>query len=334
LNLIQKKQNKRLFFSIIIPVYNRPQEIDELLDSLTHQSYTDFEVIIVEDGSSIPSKNIIEKYKNSLQISYFYKENSGPGPSRNEGMKRAEGDYYIILDSDVIVPSHYLFEVNKNIIEKNIDAYGGPDKALENFTSVQKAIDFAMTSFLTTGGIRGKAEKFEKFHPRSFNMGLSKTVFKQTNGFSEMRYGEDIDFSIRIIKAGFKTALLKTAYVYHKRRSTLKQFYNQVYHSGKARINLYKKHPSSLKPVHFFPLLFSLGFIMSILLLVFNIKSIFYIYILYFMLIFILSSFKYKSIKIGFLSIISSFIMLWAYATGFLKEVVRKLFKKITHSPI
>ncbi len=318
MNLSQKKTNKIPFYSIIIPVYNRPDEIDELLKSLTEQSYSDFEVIIVEDGSKISCRNIVDKYKDRLKLSYYYKSNSGPGPSRNYGMKKAKGDYYIILDSDVILPHSYLEKINQFLINNPVDAFGGPDKALKNFTPTQKAIDFAMTSFLTTGGIRGKAEKLEKFHPRSFNMGIRPEVFEKTKGFSSMRFGEDIDLSIRIIKNNFKTALIKDAFVYHKRRNTLKQFFKQIYNSGIARINLYKKHPGSLKTVHFFPLLFSFGFILSLLMLPIN-KILFVIYVIYFGLIFLLSSIKYKSFQTGFLSVATSFIMLIAYAMGFLK---------------
>ncbi len=318
MSLNQKKTNKTLFYSIIIPVYNRPEEIDELLKSLTEQSYSDFEVIIVEDGSEISSKNVVNGYKDKLKLSYYYKPNSGPGPSRNFGMEKAKGDYYIILDSDVILPHSYLENINQFLINNPVDAFGGPDKALKNFTPTQKAIDFSMTSFLTTGGIRGKAEKFEKFHPRSFNMGIRPGVFEKTKGFSSMRFGEDIDLSIRILKNNFKTALIKEAFVYHKRRNTLKQFFKQIYNSGIARINLYKKHPGSLKIVHFFPLLFSFGFVLSLLMLPFT-KILFIVYTIYFGLLFILGSIKYKSVQTGLLSVVTSFVMLIAYALGFFK---------------
>ncbi len=327
MSLKPKKKNKNLLYSIIVPVYNRPQEIDELLDSLTKQSYKNFEVIIIEDGSNNPSKAQVEKYKNKLDIFYYYKKNSGPGPSRNLGMKKAKGDFLIILDSDVILPSHYLQEVNQQLKQNEIDAYGGPDKAHDSFTPIQKAIDFAMTSFLTTGGIRGKAQKLEKFHPRSFNMGISKEVFDKTGGFSRMRYGEDIDLSIRIIKAGFNTALLPNAYVFHKRRNTLKQFYNQILHSGEARIDLYNKHPHSFKLVHSFPLLFIIGLFISILLAFFNFYYFLWAYIAYFILIFTISSLQYKSLKVGSLSVITSFIMLWAYAYGLVKAFWQSLTK-------
>ena len=118
----------KLNFSIIIPVYNRPNEIDELLESLTKQDFSDdFEVLVIEDGSTEKSESIVEKYTSKLNLKYFYKENSGAGASRNFGMEKANGNYFIILDSDVIVPKHYLSEVSKALNSNFIDAFGGPD---------------------------------------------------------------------------------------------------------------------------------------------------------------------------------------------------------------
>ncbi len=309
-------------------MFNRPRETEELLESLSKQIFTDFEVIIVEDGSQISSEKTVRKYSDKLNIKYIKKENSGPGPSRNEGMKQAKGDFFIILDSDVILPPQYLQIIDRFLQNQPVDAFGGPDRAMDTFTPVQKAIDFAMTSFLTTGGIRGKAEKLEKFHPRSFNMGISRKVFEKTGGFSGMRFGEDIDLSIRIKKAGFKTALINDAYVYHKRRNTLKQFFKQIYNSGIARINLYKRHPESLKIVHLFPLFFSLGFFLSLLLILLGFPYLLYFYFLYFFLLFLTAGFKYKSIKTGLLSVATSFIMLFAYGSGFLKAIWKRIVKK------
>jgi len=323
-----KKTNsnpEQLSFSIIIPVYNRPEEIDELLQSLTRQTYKNFEVIIVEDGSKIKADTIVNKYQNQLKIRYFYKENSGPGQSRNYGMEKANGNYFIILDSDVIVPPAYVKIVAVYLKHHPIDAFGGPDAAHKNFSDLQKAIDFAMTSVFTTGGIRGKAEKLEKFHPRSFNMGISREVFQKTGGFSNMRFGEDIDLSIRIIKNNFKTALIKDAFVYHKRRNTIKQFFKQIYNSGIARITLYKKYPQSLKFVHFFPLIFLFGLIVSIIFYVLGLPYLFLVYLAYFILIFIASTIKYSSLKTGFLSVVTSFVMLWAYALGFTEGIWKRL---------
>jgi len=315
---------KNISFSIIIPVYNRPDEIDELLESLTRQSFKGFEVIIVEDGSNITCKKVVNKYEKQLQIRYIFQENKGPGIARNTGMLQAQSQYFVILDSDVILPDNYLSIVNNQLQKKFVDAYGGPDAAMDNFTPIQKAINYAMTSFLTTGGIRGKSEKAGKFYPRSFNMGISKEVFQKTGGFSEMRYGEDIDLSIRIMKNGFKTALIQQAFVYHKRRNTLKSFYHQVKHSGEARIILHHKHRGSLKPVHFFPALFTIGLVLSVLLSFLRIYWLFYIYLLYFLLLIIDAFKQYKSVKLALYSAIASVVMLTGYGWGFIQTFVRR----------
>ena len=310
-------------FSIIIPVYNRPKEISELLESLYNQSFKNFDVIVVDDGSSQLSEKVTRDYMGKLAVKYYYKLNSGPGLSRNYGMERAEGNYFIILDSDVIVPKDYMAVVAENLQQNYVDAFGGPDAAMESFTPLQKAINFAMTSFLTTGGIRGASEKTGKFHPRSFNMGLSKEVFRKTGGFLDMRYGEDIDLSIRIMQSGFKTKLIPEAFVYHKRRNDLKSFFNQVKHSGEARVFLHKKYPKSLKIVHFFPAVFTLGLLLSALLFLIGFKTLLLLYFLYFLVLIFSASIKYKDIKLGFLSAIASFVMLIGYGWGFIKSFVR-----------
>ena len=246
-------------YSFIIPVYNRPDEVDELLDSLTRQTLRDFEVVVVEDGSAIPCKEVVDKYADFLTIHYYNKANSGPGQTRNYGVERANGEYMLILDSDCIIPDNYLKEVEAELQCEKTDAFGGPDRAHESFSDVQKAINYAMTSFFTTGGIRGGKKKLDKFYPRSFNMGVRKDVYQALDGFSKMRFGEDIDFSIRIFKGGYACRLFPDAWVWHKRRTDLKKFFKQVHNSGIARINLYKKYPESLKLVHTLPALFTLG---------------------------------------------------------------------------
>ena len=233
-----------LNFSIIIPVYNRPNEIDELLESLTKQDFsTDFEVLIIEDGSTQKSESIVEKYKDQLNLTYFFKENSGAGASRNFGMQQALGNYFIILDSDVIVPNQYLSVVKKALENDFTDAFGGPDAAHKSFTLLQKAINYSMTSVLTTGGIRGKKQAVGEFQPRSFNLGLSQKAFSKTNGFSKMKNGEDIDLTFRLRKNGFETQLIEKAFVYHKRRSTIKQFFKQTFGFGTTRPKLNKMYP-------------------------------------------------------------------------------------------
>ncbi len=308
-------------FSIIVPVYNRPDEVAELLESLKQQTYKDFEVIIVEDGSSVLSEKVCRDYMGQLDLKYYYKENTGPGLSRNFGMQKARGNYFIILDSDVVVPENYMQIVYDALQQDYVDTFGGPDEATSDFTPVQKAINYAMTSWLTTGGIRGKGDKLDKFYPRSFNMGISKEVFEKTGGFSPMRYGEDIDLSIRIMKAGFKTKLVSEAFVYHKRRNNWRSFFNQVKHSGEARIVLSRLHPGTLKLLHFFPAVFTLGFLLSFLLSFFGFYFGLMLYVGYFLALLIDATAKYKNISLVFLSAFASFVMLFGYGWGFLKKL-------------
>lgn len=250
-------------FSLIIPVFNRPDEVDELLASAVEQNFKDFEIIVVEDGSTTTCDKICEKWSSTLSVKYYYKSNSGPGPSRNYGAERANGEYIIILDSDVVLPANYLQCIDQHLKQNLLDAFGGPDAAHPSFTDVQKAISYSMTSFLTTGGIRGGKKKMDKFYPRSFNMGIRREVYQALQGFAPMRFGEDIDFSIRIYKAGYRCSLIPEAWVWHKRRTDFRKFYRQVYNSGIARINLYKKYPESLKTVHLLPALFTVAMLLS-----------------------------------------------------------------------
>ena len=317
-----------MFFSVVIPVYNRPDEVDELLQSLCRQTYKNFEVLIIEDGSEDPCEHIVDKYTDKLNIRYYFKENSGQGFSRNFGFERAEGDYYVVFDSDCLIPEHYFETVNNYLEEHPLDAYGGPDREHESFTPVQKAISYVMTSPFTTGGIRGNERHAGTFHPRSFNMGISKEVYEETGGYRIPRKGEDIEFSIRIIKHGFSTGLISDAYVYHKRRTSLKQFFNQLHFFGQARINISRFHPSEIKLIHTLPSLFVIGLIFFISLPLWNLalfNTLLLPFLLLFALIFTHSSVKNKSIHIGFLSVVASFIQLTAYGIGFLREGWDKL---------
>lgn len=310
-----------LIFSIIIPVYNRPQEIDELLESLTQQDFQEnFEVVIVEDGSEHTAESIVKKYQEKLQINYFLKYNSGAGASRNYGMQRASGNYFIILDSDVIVPKSYLSEVKKALTAKFTDAFGGADTAHKSFTDLQKAINYSMTSVLTTGGIRGKKKSVGKFQPRSFNMGLSKKAFEVTNGFSKMKAGEDIDVTFRLWKNGFETQLIEKAFVYHKRRSTLPQFFRQTFAFGTARPILNRKYPTTKKLTYWFPSLFVVGLDISIIFSLFGYWQFIAFYGCYFIAIFVDSLFQNKNIKVAFLSIVTTFIQFLGYGLGFLES--------------
>jgi glycosyltransferase involved in cell wall biosynthesis len=311
----------KVSFSIIIPVYNRPKEIDELLESLTTQDFSDdFEVLIIEDGSTVKSDVIVEKYKSQLKIKYFFKENTGAGASRNFGMQQASSNYFIILDSDVIVPEQYLSEVKQTLEENFTDAFGGPDAAHESFTPLQKAINYSMTAVLTTGGIRGKKQVTGKFQPRSFNLGLSKIAFEKTQGFSKMKNGEDIDLTFRLWETGFETQLIEKAFVYHKRRSSLKQFFKQTFGFGTARPALNRRYPKTAKLTYWFPSLFILGFDISIILAIFNFNQVLYFYSFYFMLIFFNSLFQNKNLQVAILSIATSFTQFLGYGLGFLQS--------------
>ncbi|MFA7445639.1 MAG: glycosyltransferase [Flavobacteriaceae bacterium] len=305
--------------SLIIPVYNRPDEVDELLESLTKQDYTDsYEVVIVEDGSTIDCKSVIEKYS-GLNISYFYKPNSGPGDSRNFGMRNAKGDYFIILDSDCILPSDYLSQVKKSLENDYVDCFGGVDDATQNFSEIQKAINFAMTSLITTGGIRGASETLAKFQPRSFNMGISQKAFEASGGFGNVHPGEDPDLAIRLWDLGFETRLFKNVKVFHKRRISWDKFKIQVHKFGKARVILNHWHPKYIKLTFFFPGLFLIGFLFSIFLILFDFFFFISLYVLYFLICFVLSTLQSKSLKIGLLSVYAVMIQFYGYGTGFIK---------------
>jgi glycosyltransferase involved in cell wall biosynthesis len=312
-----------MLLSLIIPVFNRPDEIEELLESLTLQTFKgEYEIVIIEDGSAIDCKNVVDRYADRLNISYYYKENSGPGDSRNYGMRIAKGDYFIILDSDCIIPPHYLESLNKNLGNNYIDCFGGPDAALDSFSDVQKAINFSMTSFLTTGGIRGNSETIEKFQPRSFNMGLSKQAFEASGGFGHIHPGEDPDLSIRLWKLGYATKLFTDSFVYHKRRIDWEKFKKQVNKFGKARPILDLWHPEYKKVTFLFPSFFILGLAGSLILLLINVYFFLYLYILYIVLIFSISSAQNKSIKIGGLSVIAVLIQFYGYGSGYLKSFI------------
>jgi glycosyltransferase involved in cell wall biosynthesis len=310
-----------MFFSLIIPVYNRPDEIDELLASLVLQEYKEqFEVVIIEDGSAYDCRSVIEVYKDLLAVSYYYKDNSGPGDSRNYGMKVAKGDYFIILDSDCIIPPHYLQSVADNLAAGYVDCFGGPDAALDTFSDMQKAINFTMTSFITTGGVRGKTEAIEKFQPRSFNMGLSKQAFEASGGFGNIHPGEDPDLSIRLWKMGYVTKLFPNSFVYHKRRIDLEKFHIQVNKFGKARPILDLWHPEYKKVTFLFPSFFISGLIISLILLLIKVQVFFYSYILYFILVGLISGIQNNSFRIGCLSIVAAFIQFYGYGSGYLES--------------
>ena len=311
----------QLQYSFIIPVYNRPDEIQELLESFEAlKGDIPFEIVIVEDGSTKTSKEIVDTFNDKLNISYFFKENSGPGDSRNFGMQHAQGNYFIILDSDVIVPKEYLSEVKKALKNNFTDAFGGPDAAHKSFTSLQKAINYSMTSVLTTGGIRGKKQAIGKFQPRSFNLGLSKDAFEKTNGFSDLKNGEDIDLTFRLWKHHFKTQLIEKAFVYHKRRSNIQQFFKQTFGFGTARPLLNKRFPDTSKITYWFPSIFIIGLDISLVLAVFGYQQFLYFYAFYFLMLFIDSLYQNKNLYVAFLSIFTTLTQFLGYGLGFLQS--------------
>lgn len=309
-----------LQFSLIIPVYNRPNEIDELLQSLIVQNYTkNFEVIVVEDGSTTKAEEIVKKYSDNLNLKYFYKENTGAGLSRNFGMEKASGNYFVVFDSDCIIPPNYLVEVEKVLNENYTDAYGGADAAHDSFTTIQKAINYSMTSFLTTGGIRGSKKAVDKFQPRSFNFGISKKAFEVTKGFSKMKIGEDIDLTFRLWENNFETQFIENAFVYHKRRSTFEQFFKQTFAFGVGRPFLSKKYPGTAKITYWFPTVFILLFALAIVSNVFGYSFLLKAFAVYFVLIFLDSLIKNKNLAVAAESVVATIIQFAGYGLGFLK---------------
>ncbi|MBO4316234.1 MAG: glycosyltransferase [Prevotella sp.] len=344
-------------YSIIVPVFNRPDEVDELLQSLVVQTIDDFEVIIVEDGSNVPCEEVCRKYEQKLHLRYFMKPNSGPGQSRNYGAERANGEYLLILDSDVVLPKDYLKAIEDKLNTHPCEAFGGPDASHPSFSPVQKAISYSMTSFFTTGGIRGGKAKLDKFYPRSFNMGIRRDVYLALGGFSKMRFGEDIDFSYRICEAGYKPRLFPQAWVWHKRRTDFRKFFRQVFNSGIARINLEKRHPGTMKLVHMLPMVFTVGVICLLLLFLLGVglycegewldanglrptdnmhQGIGFMFcmfalfplLLYSGIIFIHSSIKNRSLWVGLLSVPAAFVQLMGYGFGFIKAWWKRIVLK------
>ncbi len=314
---------KHVRYSVIIPVYNRPQEVDELLQSLLNQKYTNFEVIIIEDGSTIRSDEIVQRYSDRLNIRYFFKSNSGPGPSRNFGFAQALGEYFVVFDSDCVIPPGYFDVVNAALEKHSWDAWGGPDRAHDSFTPVQRAMGYTMASVLTTGGIRGGKKHLGWFQPRSFNMGISRRVFEATGGFKFDRFAEDIEFSIRMRNAGFKVGLIPDAYVFHKRRTSFAGFYDQVYNFGRGRILVGREFPGEVKATHWLPAIFVIG-VSSLVVLPFLSSTLFFLALIvlgcYLFSIFLHSFFINRDVTVALLSVPAAWLQLWGYGLGFLKE--------------
>lgn len=313
-------------YSFVIPVYNRPDETDELLESLAQQTLRDFEVLVVEDGSQITCQQVVQKHAAQMPIKYFCKPNSGPGQTRNYGAERSQGEYLIFLDSDCVLPPGYLEAVEKELAEKPCDAFGGPDRSHPSFTPVQKAISYSMTSFFTTGGIRGGKKKMDKFYPRSFNMGVRRAVYHELGGFSAMRFGEDIDFSTRLIRSGYVSRLFQSAWVWHKRRTDLRKFFKQVHNSGIARIHLTKRHPGTLKAVHMLPAVFTLGCALLVVLAVAAALlgcphwwALLLPFVLFALIIGVDATRSERSVGVGWRAVAAAYVQLTGYGSGFLR---------------
>ena len=322
-------------YSIIIPVYNRPDELEELLECLAKQTFVNFEVIIVEDGSKIRAEEVVTSFLGKLDIRYFYKENGGQGFARNYGFERAKGDYFILLDSDALIEPNYLEIVDSRLNREFLDLYGGPDTDHPSFTPIQKAISYSMTSLFTTGGIRGKKNNMGgTFHPRSFNMGLSREVWERTGGFLTSRMGEDILFSIGAIRLGFRSALIPEAFIYHKRRTKFGPFFRQLKFFGRARINIARFYPDELKLVHAFPLVFTLA-VSSIPVWFFIFKPFFYLgvgfLVVYVSLLLMDSWRKTGSLQVAVLSVFAAFVQLFGYGTGFMEEGWKRIWEQKSH---
>lgn len=312
------------YFSVIVPVYNRVDEVRDLLASLACQTSGDFEVVIVEDGSTVPCKEVVDAYRDKIDIQYFHKENEGRSIARNYGMEHARGEYFVFFDSDCVIPDAYFATLRARLDESYTDCFGGPDAAHDSFTDVQKAINYSMTSFLTTGGIRGGKVKLERFVPRSFNMGYSRKVWEQIGGFREM-FSEDIDMSTRVRRSGFSIQLIRDAYVYHKRRTSLRLFCRQIYVFGMSRITLKLLYPDSLKLVHCLPAAFVLGTAAMILLaLIWHWWAILPL-AAYLVAVWLTAIASTKSLKIGSLAVLTSVIQLGGYGIGFIKAYFLKI---------
>ena len=311
-------------FSVIVPVYNRIDEVHDLMQSLSRQTFTDFEVIIVEDGSTQPCKQVVEQYASTMQARYFFKSNEGRSIARNYGIERAQGDYFVFFDSDCVIPETYFETLSKSLDENYVDCFGGPDAAHDSFSLTQKAINFSRTAFLTTGGIRGGKVQLEKFVPRSFNMGYSRKVWQQVGGFREM-FSEDIDMSTRIRQAGFSIRLIREAFVYHKRRVDFSKFARQTYVFGMSRITLKLLYPQSLKPVHCLPAVFVLGVAAMVILALFWRWWAIMPLVVYLLAIWLSALASTRNLVVATLAIPASCIQLGAYGTGFLKAFVWKI---------
>ncbi len=309
--------------SIIVPVYNRPDEVADLIASLNLQSDKNFELVLVEDGSTVPCSEQAGQAAPDISIQYHYRDNEGRSPARNYGMEVARGEYFVFVDSDCILPPDYVERLREQLSEHYSDCFGGPDDAHQSFTDLQKAINFSMTAFLTTGGIRGGKVRMERFVPRTFNMGFSRQVAAKVGGFREM-FSEDIDMSTRIRQSGFSIELFRTVKVYHKRRVSIRKFWRQVHVFGMSRITLQLLYPGSMKAVHTLPALFVTG---TTGLLV---GGVFLPWLLipigvYLTALFVSAWTSLRRLKLALMAVGTSMVQIFGYGTGFIRAFVPKI---------
>ncbi len=317
-----------MFYSIILPTFGRPDDVDEFLKSFTLQEYKDFEIIIIDATFNDTVKNAVDRYASLLNLQYIHEKGLGISDSRNLGVKRSKGEFVLFIDSDCVVPPHYLQVIDNKLKTSKLDAFGGPDTSGPKFTRTQRAINYVMTSFLTSGGIRGKTSRVSKYELRGFNMGISRKAFLETGGYSGMKVAEDIDLSMRLHEAGYKTGLIEEAYVFHKRKTSLYKFYVQMFMYGKARVDLFLRHSGALKITYLLPLFFIVSVVAGFLLIPFNTVVILGIGIAsaaYSLAIFIDSAVKNKSIAIGAMSVFAFFEFLFGYGSGLIYNVFRRL---------
>lgn len=322
-----------MHYSFIIPVFNRPDEVFNLLESIAAlQGDISHDVVVIEDGSTLKCDTVCNRFRESVPIAYHFKPNSGPGDSRNYGMRMASGNYFIILDSDCIVPPDYLIAVDSALIKEFVHCYGGPDAAHERFSNLQKAINYSMTSFLTTGGIRGGKIQLDRFQPRSFNMGISKEAFERSGGFGRIHPGEDPDLTMRLWDLGYRTSLIPDAFVYHERRISWQLFYKQVNKFGMVRVILIKWHRGSSRLSYWFPTIFTLGIIAALIMALLGFPYLLYLYSLYTLLLIIQSAFQ-NGLVVGLLSAVAAWIQFTSYGWGFFKSwFTIRVLNKIEHN--
>jgi len=323
--MAERPEAQEILCSFIIPVYNRPDEMADLLRSMAEQTDKGFEAVVVEDGSTVTCREACDEASaKGVRVSYFHKNNEGRSIARNHGMERAEGSYFVFVDSDCVLPPNYVERLRASLKNSHTDCFGGPDAAHDSFTGTQKAINYSMTSFLTTGGIRGGKVQLEKFVPRTFNMGFSREVWRKTGGFREM-FSEDIDMSTRIRHEGFSIVLLRDVKVYHKRRLGWKKFWRQVHVFGMSRITLKLLYPDSMKPVHMLPALFVVSNVVMVLLAILFSWLWLLPLIVYLFAVWISAIASTRSFAIGSKAVLASLIQLWGYGTGFIRAFVWKI---------